>query len=48
MKMIKQKKFLDKRTGEVVTSFNVLDIDYMEELDDDVCGVYMEMYNGGE
>jgi hypothetical protein len=26
------KKFRDKRTGEIVTGFNILDIEYMEEI----------------
>ena len=29
---IKRKRFKDKRTGEIVTQFNILDIEYFEEL----------------
>lgn len=32
--MITNKKFLDRRTGEIVEQFNILDIKYMQELDD--------------
>lgn len=31
--MMKSKKFKDKRTGEIVTQFNILDIEFMEEVD---------------
>jgi len=30
--MIKNKKFRDTRTGEIVTQFNIFDIKYMEEI----------------
>lgn len=33
--MIESKKWRDVRTGEVVTQFNILDIQYMEEVEDD-------------
>jgi hypothetical protein len=33
--MITSKKFRDKRTGEIVTRFNILDIEYMEEVDEE-------------
>ena len=29
---MENKKFLDKRTGEVVEQFNILDIEHMEEI----------------
>lgn len=32
--MITTKKFLDTRNGEVVEQFNILDIKYMRELDE--------------
>lgn len=32
--MIEPKKFRDTRTGEIVTTFNILDIKYMEEVDE--------------
>lgn len=32
---IKPKKFRDKRTGEIVTRFNILDIKFMEEVKDE-------------
>jgi hypothetical protein len=31
---IRSKKFRDKRTGEVVTSFSILDIAHMEEVEE--------------
>ena len=31
---IEPKKFRDKRTGEVVTSFSILDIAHMEEVEE--------------
>lgn len=31
--MITSQKFRDKRTGEIVTQFNILDIVYMERVD---------------
>lgn len=30
--MIESKKFRDKRTGEIVTQFDIFDIQYMEEV----------------
>lgn len=30
--MIQSKKFIDTRTGEIVTQFNILDIKYMKEV----------------
>lgn len=49
--MLLSKKFLDKRTGEIVTSFNILDAKYMEEIketytDDEVASTYMDMWEG--
>lgn len=32
--MIQSKKFRDTRTGEIVTQFNILDIAYMEEVEE--------------
>jgi len=32
--MIKSKKFRDTRTGEIVTQFDILDIKFMEEIED--------------
>lgn len=32
---MKAQKFRDKRTGEIVEQFNILDIKYMEKVDDD-------------
>ena len=29
---IRSKRFRDKRTGEIVTQFNILDINHMEEV----------------
>jgi len=34
--MITNKKFRDTRTGEIVEQFNLLDIKYMEEVEDDL------------
>lgn len=31
---IKPKKFRDKRNGKIVTQFSILDIGYMEEIDE--------------
>lgn len=34
--MITNKKFKDTRTGEIVEQFNIMDIKYMEELNDEL------------
>jgi hypothetical protein len=31
---IESKKWKDKRTGEIVTQFNILDIEFMEEVEE--------------
>jgi len=32
--MMESKKFRDTRTGEIVTQFNILDIKYMEDVEE--------------
>lgn len=36
--MIESQRFMDTRTGEIVTQFNILDIGFMQKVEDRICG----------